>query len=106
MRGRFAWLLAGVGIAAAASRFLRGRPVATSAAPATPTSPEPEADPRADELRRRIDDARGLEEERDSFEEAETPVDRAVAPEDAEAGRRHVHDRGRAAIDRMRGEPQ
>ena len=97
MRSRFAWLLAGFGIAAAVrSRLLRPR--ATS----TPL-PEPalELDPRADELRQRIAEAREVVDERDTFEEAETRIDEAPDPE---SRRRDVHDRGRAALDRMRGE--
>ena len=96
MRSRFAWLLAGLGIAAALrSRLLRR--------PATSTPfPEPEFDPRADELRQRIAEARDVVDERETFEEAETRIDDAPDPE---SRRRDVHDRGRAALDRMRGEP-
>ena len=35
------------------------------------------ADPRADELRRKLAEARTIVEEREEFEAAETPVDRA-----------------------------
>jgi hypothetical protein len=97
MRSRFAWLLAGFGIAAALrSRLLRR--------PATPTplpAPTPEPDPRAGELRQRIAEAREVVDERDTFEEAETRIDEAPDPA---SRRRDVHDRGRAALDRMRGE--
>lgn len=96
MRSRFAWLLAGFGIAAALrSRLLRR--------PATPPLPEPspEPDPRAGELRQRIAEAREVVDERDTFEEAETRIDEAPDPA---SRRRDVHDRGRAALDRMRGE--
>jgi hypothetical protein len=66
--------------------------------------PEPShaevVDPRADELRRRLDESRGLEQERDDFEARETSVDQAE-PADADARRRDVHDRARAAIDEM-----
>jgi hypothetical protein len=65
---------------------------------------EPEADPRAEELRRKLAESRSIVEERDEFEEAELTVDLAEpAPEDPESRRRAVHDAGRAAIDRMRG---
>ncbi len=95
MRSRFAWLLAGFGIAAAVrSRLLRR-------APAPPPGPSPEPDARADELRRRIAEAREVVDERDTFEEAETTVDEAPDPE---SRRRGVHDRGRAVLERMRGE--
>jgi hypothetical protein len=88
MRSRLAWLVAGFGLAAAAAaRFLRKRPE--------------EQDARADELRKRIAASRAVVDEREAFEEAETPVDAAPDPQ---ARRREVHERGRSAIDRMRGE--
>jgi len=62
------------------------------------------ADPRAEELRRKLAESRGLVEERDEFEDAELTIDRAEpAPEDPESRRRAVHDAGRAAVERMRG---
>jgi hypothetical protein len=89
MRSRLAWLVAGFGLAAAAAaRFLRRK------------RPD-EADTRADELRKRIAESRAVVDERDAFEEAETPVDAAPDPQ---ARRREVHERGRSAIDRMRGD--
>lgn len=99
MRSRFAWLLAGFGIAAAlGSRLLR-----RTAAPTARPEPAPEPDPRADELRQRIAEAREVVDERAMFEEAETTIDEAPDPDPA-SRRRDVHDRGRAALDRMRGE--
>jgi hypothetical protein len=99
MRSRFAWLLAGFGIAAA----LRSRLFRRRATPTTPPpEPAPEPDPRADELRQRIAEAREVVDERDTFEEAEVTIDEAPDPA---SRRREVHDRGRAALDRMRGEP-
>ena len=58
-----------------------------------------ELDPRADELRRRLDESRALAAEpgADDFTSGETPVD-------AEDRRRDVHARGRSAIDEMRGD--
>ena len=97
MRSRFAWLLAGFGIAAAVRSKLRRRAPTLG----SPPEPPPEPDPRADELRQRLAEAREVVDERDTFEEAETPVDEAPDPE---SRRRSVHDRGRAALDRMRGE--
>jgi hypothetical protein len=97
MRSRFAWLLAGFGIAAALRSRLLRRPATSTPLP----EPAPEPDPRADELRQRIAEARDVVDERDTFEEAETRVDEAPDPE---SRRRDVHDRGRAALDRMRGE--
>ncbi len=94
MQSRLAWLLAGFGLAAAAmSRFLR-----TPAPPPLPPQAPPEPDPRAEELAERIAASRGIVDEREQFEEAETPVDEA----DPETRRRHVHERGRAALERMR----
>lgn len=42
--------------------------------------------------------------ERDAFEEAELPVDQAEPLGDPDARRREVHDAGRAAVERMRGD--
>lgn len=62
------------------------------------TAPPPElADPRADELRRKLEESRPLVGEEDAFASGETPVD-------ADDRRRDVHERGREAIDEMRGE--
>ena len=63
-----------------------------------PEAPGP--DPRADELRKRLDESRALAEEEpaaDDFTSGETPVD-------ADERRRDVHARGREAIDEMRGD--
>jgi hypothetical protein len=60
-------------------------------------------DPRAEELRRKLDEARSVVGEREEFEGGETTIDRAEpAPEDPESRRRAVHDAGRAAVERMR----
>ena len=63
-----------------------------------------EPDGRADELRAKLAESRAIVEERDEFEGAELTVDQAEpgppnAPEDR---RRHVHERARAAAERMR----
>jgi len=81
------------------ARFLRRPPVSSAPEPVAP--PEPEPDPRAGELRRRIAESRELVDEREVFEEAETRVDQA----NPDARRQDVHVRGRAALERMRGEP-
>ena len=67
-------------------------------------APTAVAEPRAQELRRKLDESRPLVEEREEFEAGETPVDRAGA-EDGGLGerRRQVHERGRAAVERMYG---
>jgi hypothetical protein len=62
-------------------------------------------DPRAEELRRRLEEARPVVEEREEFEAAETTVDTVEpVPEDPEARRRTVHAEGRSVVDRMRDE--
>jgi hypothetical protein len=97
MRSRLAWVAGGVGVGAAVVyRFFKG-------APAPP--PLEGADPRADELRSRIAESRAIVDEREQFEEGETTVDRAEPAqpvEPVEERRRHVHERGQAAVDRMR----
>ncbi|TML04968.1 MAG: hypothetical protein E6G36_04235 [Actinobacteria bacterium] len=61
-------------------------------------------DPRAEELRRKLEESRAIVEERDEFEAAELTVDLAEpAPEDPESRRHAVHEAGRAAVERMRG---
>jgi hypothetical protein len=88
-----AWLGGAIGVVgAAAYRALKRKPVPASA-----------SDPRAEELRRRLDESRGLVDAREEFESAETPVDQAEPPDVADR-RRAVHERGRAAADEMRGE--
>jgi hypothetical protein len=74
--------------------FLRGRREATGAV---------DADPRADDLRRKLAESRTIVEERDEFEGAELTVDRAEpAPEDPASRRRAVHEAGRETVERMR----
>jgi hypothetical protein len=93
VRARIAWLAGAVGAGVAVYRKLR--PV-----------PAPVEDPRAEELRRKLDESRTIVEEREEFEAAETPVDEVAAPEaEVEDRRQAVHERGRAAADEMRGRP-
>ena len=88
VRARTAWLGA-LGVAGAAVvRALRRKPAPVSA-----------PDPRAEELRQKLDESRVLVDEREEFESAETPVDEA----EVEDRRRAVHERGRAAAEQMRG---
>ena len=91
MRNRLAWVAGALGAAGVAYRALRHRD-----APAA----DPVADPRADELRRKLDESKPLVEERAEFEAGETPVDASESLEDKRAA---VHERGRAAADEMRG---
>jgi hypothetical protein len=62
-------------------------------------------DPRAEELRQRLEESRPVVEEREEFEAAETTVDTVEAvPEDPEERRRAVHAEGRSTVDRMKGD--
>jgi hypothetical protein len=88
MRHPFRWLAGTFALLG----FLRSR---------RPRSEAP--DPRADDLRRRLEESRAIVEERDEFEAGETPVDQAEhAPADPDERRRAVHDAGHAAAERMR----
>jgi hypothetical protein len=105
VRARLAWLAGGIGIGVAAAR----RALRPSPAEAPPLEEE-RADPRAEELRRKLAEARTALDEREEFEAAETPVDEVVEsvpepdeePKDLDERRRRVHDRARAASKRMR----
>jgi hypothetical protein len=104
VQNRAAIIAGGVAAAAAvAYGLLRRRPATPPPAGAPEESPGP--DPRAEVLREKLAASRELAGERDAFEEAETPVDEAVAAEsdeDVEEHRRAVHERGRAVADEMR----
>jgi hypothetical protein len=89
VRHRSAWIAGAIGAAGMAYRTLRRRP-------------EPAADPRADELRRKLDEVKPLAEEREEFESGETSVDQAETPT-LDEKRAAVHERGRAAASEMRG---
>jgi hypothetical protein len=89
MRNRAAWIAGAVGAAGMAYRALRRKPA-------------PDADPRADELRRKLDDSKQLVDEREEFESGETTVDEVDA-ETLEGKRAAVHERGHAAAREMRG---
>lgn len=94
-RSGLAWL-AGAGLAG----VLAVRKVWARRHPAPAAGP----DPRADELRQKLAEARDIADERDEFEGAETPVDRAEPPGGLAERRREIHERGRSAAERMRGE--
>jgi hypothetical protein len=90
VRARTAWLTGAAGAAVAAWRRFRHAP-----------EPAPPEDPRADELRRKLEDSRTVaEEQHEEAASPETPVDEA----DVESRRAAVHERARAATDEMRGE--
>jgi hypothetical protein len=60
-------------------------------------------DPRAEELRRKLAESRGMVEEREEFEAAELTIDHAEpAPEDPESRRRAVHEAARDTVEQMR----
>ena len=61
--------------------------------------PQAEEDP-AESLRAKLEESRAVADERDRFEEHETPIDEA----DPEARRQSVHEGARARIDELRGE--
>jgi hypothetical protein len=104
VKARLAWLAGGIGVgAAAAYRALRGHPASA------PPPVEEQPDPRAEELRQKLAEARAAVDEREEFEAAETPVDQAPDPEpepeptDVDERRRRVHERARASARKMRG---
>ena len=92
VRARTAWLAGAAGAAIAVYRRLRR----------VPTAP-PVEDPRAAELRQKLDESRALVDEREEFELAEKPVDEVEPDASPEDRRREVHDRARAAAEQMRG---
>jgi hypothetical protein len=59
-------------------------------------------DPRADQLRRKLEESRSIAEDRDEFQGAELPVDQVEALPDVSERRRAVHERARDAAERMR----
>jgi hypothetical protein len=89
VRNRAAWVAGALGAAGMAYRALRRKPKAV-------------ADPRADELRRKLDESKPLVDEREEFEAGEKTVDEAEAPT-LDEKRAAVHDRGQAAVRDMRG---
>jgi hypothetical protein len=97
-------VLGGLGVAGAfALRALRREPPpATVAEPLPPA--EDEADERAEELRRKLEESRAIVAEREAFEDGETAVDEAepVPASSPEDRRRHVHERARSSVERMR----
>jgi hypothetical protein len=90
MRNRLAWVAGAVGAAGVAYRALRRHPTT-----------EPEGDPRADELRRKLDESKAAGDDRDEFESGETAVDEVEPSLDDK--RAAVHERGQEAARRMRG---
>jgi hypothetical protein len=91
VRGRLAFLGAGAAaLGAVAARVWRRK------------GPGSEKDPRAGELRRRLDESRSVAAEREEFEAAETPVNEVEPATDVDERRREIHDRARTAAEEMR----
>jgi hypothetical protein len=90
MRRLLAWV-AGLAGGAAAYRAWRRAPQ-----PAPSVAEDP-----AEALRAKLAEAKAAGDDRDAFEAGEQPVDEAADPDDR---RRAVHERGRAAVDEMRGD--
>jgi hypothetical protein len=93
VRNRAAWIAGALGAAGVAYRALRGRGSDLD---------HKDPDPRADELRRKLDDSKQLVEEREQFESGETAVDEVEAAT-LEGKRAAVHERGHEAAQKMRG---
>jgi hypothetical protein len=94
MNRRLAFLTGGVALGVAGVwRAVRRKP-----------RPVTESDPRAEELRARLDESRAVVDDREEFEGAETTVDAVEdVPADPAERRRAVHAEGRDAVERMRG---
>jgi hypothetical protein len=88
VRARLTWIAGAIGVAGVAAY----RKVRRSPAP----------DPRAEELRDRLAESRAVVEERDEFEAAETPVDEVEPATEVDERRKRVHQKARAATDKMR----
>jgi hypothetical protein len=97
VRARTAWLAGAAGTAVALYRKIRRQ--------------SPAEDPRAEELRQRLEESRTVaEEQHEEAASAEVPVDAVVEPKpEPESGevddrRKAVHERARAAAEEMRGD--
>ena len=91
VRARTAWVAGAAGAAIAAWRKF----------PQPAPAPAPVEDPRAEELRQKLEESRAVVDAPEEFDSAETTVDEAE-PVDVQDRRDAVHDRGRAAADEMR----
>jgi len=93
-------VLAGVGGAAVAAALLRRRQ-ATPAPQAPAAEREPATDPRADELRRKLAQAREGAADEEDFAAAGMGAE-TIVEDDVDDLRRRVHEEARAAADEMR----
>jgi hypothetical protein len=94
MRNRLAWMAGALGAAGVAYRALRRRP--------SDLDQEAATDPRAGELRRKLDESKSVVDDRAEFESGETAVDEVEPSLDEK--RAAAHERGQAAVRRMRGD--
>jgi len=91
-------LISGLAGTLAAVRVISRRR-ARRAADRAPTAP----DPRAESLRRRLDEARAVVAEQEEYDAAEVPVDEAEpAPVDPSRLRERIHAEGREKAEAMR----
>ena len=98
-------LLAPIAAAAAAVGLLRLLSRRRRSAPELAGEP-PAVDPRAEELRRKLAESRGVVEDREAWSSGELTVDEAEpVPANPDERRRHVHAEGRSAAERMRSSP-
>ena len=98
MRKLLTGLLGAIGVAAL-WRFLTRKPAGHAEAP-VPAAPDP-----ADELRRKLAEARETVDDRDEYDAAEgTPVDQVEEPRSLEERRRAVHQQAQEALGRMQQE--
>jgi hypothetical protein len=91
VRARTAWVAGAAGAAIAAWRKFRQ----------PPPTPAPAEDPRAEELRQKLEESRAVVDSPEEFDSAETTVDEAE-PVDVHDRREAVHERGRASAEEMR----
>lgn len=100
MKRLAAWLSGALG-GLAVYRLVRRRRGPAVELPAA--SPDPRAaDPRAGELRAKLEESRALLDERDAFEAGETAIDEADPTAGPDERRRRVHEQARSAVDEMR----
>jgi hypothetical protein len=92
MRNRLAWMAGALGAAGVAYRAVRRRRASDR---------ETVEDPRADELRRKLDESKTIVDERGEFEGGETALDEAE-PATVDEKRAAAHERARAAAEDMR----
>ena len=101
MRKLLTGVLAAIGVAAL-WRYLARTPAEQPAAPSPEAAPDP--DP-ADELRRKLAEARETVDDRDEYDAAEgTPVDQVEEPRSLDERRRAVHQQAQDTLGRMQQE--